>query len=123
MALTSTLCRAFSWLSTLVSASPAARLTLVGVELAPGALAPMFSTLTMRPQLRLRMPGSARRASRMAANSLRSRSLCQSSSVTVSNGFAWLTPALLTRMSTLPKSATTWSKVSAIRWALETSQE
>ena len=59
MALTSTPCCAFSWLSALVSARPAARLTLVGVELALGALAPMFSTLTMRPHLRSRMPGSA----------------------------------------------------------------
>ena len=50
----------------------------------------------------------------MAANSLRSRSPCQSSSVTVSNALAWLMPALLTTMSTLPKSATTFFQVSAI---------
>ena len=61
MAFTSTLCGAFSLESALVRARPAARLTLVGVELAPGALAPMLSTLTTRPHLRSRMPGSARR--------------------------------------------------------------
>ena len=37
MAFTSTPCWAFSWLIALVSARPAARLTLVGVEFAPGA--------------------------------------------------------------------------------------
>ena len=104
-------------------ARPAARLTLVGVESAPGALAPMFSTLTTRPHLRSRMPGSARRSRRMAANSFRSRSPCQSSSVTVSNALAWLMPALLTTMSTLPKSPVTFFQVSAIGCAFETSQE
>ena len=59
----------------------------------------------------------------MAANSFRSRSPCQSSSVTVSKALAWLMPALLTTMSTLPKSALTFFKVSAIGWALATSQE
>ena len=123
MALTSTLCCAFSFDIALVSARPAARLTLVGVELAFGALAPMLSTLTMRPHLRCFMPGSARRQRRMAANSLRSRSPCQSASVTVSNALAWLMPALFTRMSTLPKSASIFFQVSAIGSALETSQE
>jgi len=70
IALTSTPCGAFSLESALVSASPAARLTLVGVESAPGALAPMLSTLTMRPHLRSRMPGSAARHRRIAAKQL-----------------------------------------------------
>ena len=117
------LCLAFSCDIALVSAMPAARLTLVGVELALGALAPMLRTLTMRPHLRSRMPGSASRQMRMAANSLRSRSPCQSSSVTVSKALAWLMPALFTTMSTLPKSAMTFFQVSAIGAALETSQE
>jgi hypothetical protein len=41
----------------------------------------------------------------------------------VSNALAWLTPALLTTMSTLPKSASIFFQVSAIGAAFETSQD
>ncbi len=70
MALTSTLCGAPSPASTLVSAMPAARDTAVGALAGRGALAPILSTLMMRPQRRSFMPGSARRASRIAREQL-----------------------------------------------------
>ena len=77
MALTSTLCGAPSLASTLVSARPAARDIEVGTLSARGALAPMLSTLMMRPQRRSFICGEARRMSRMAANSFCSRSQLQ----------------------------------------------
>src|SRR5689334_3032813 len=77
-ALTSTLWGAPSPANTLVKAMPAARVTAVGAPLAGGALAPVLSTLLMRPQRRCFIPGNAARQSRIAANSLRSMSCCQS---------------------------------------------
>ena len=52
MAFTSTLCGANSADSALVIAMPAARDTEVGMLFGRGALAPMLSTLMMRPQRR-----------------------------------------------------------------------
>ena len=74
-------CGAPSPARTFVNAMPAARDTAVGAPPARGALAPMFSTLMIRPQLRCFIPGQASRASRIAANSFSSRSSCQISSV------------------------------------------
>ena len=90
----------------LVSAMPAARETEVGVDPPGGALAPILSTLMMRPHLRSRMAGSASRESRMAAKSFRSRSSCQSASVTSRKPPRWDVPALLIRISTWPRPFT-----------------
>ena len=79
--LTSTLCGAPSIDIALVSAICAARLTEVGALSAPGALAPMLSTLMMRPHLRCFICGIRMRQKRICANSLRSRSACHCSSV------------------------------------------
>src|SRR3546814_9756545 len=62
------LCGAPSKDRTLVIAMPAARVTEVGADPPPGALAPTLRTLITRPQRRSRMPGKARRISRIAAN-------------------------------------------------------
>src|SRR5215467_8872216 len=85
IALTSTLCGAPSCESTLVSAMPAARVIEVGALPPRGALAPMLSTLMMRPQRRSFICGHTSRVSRMAANSFWSKSCCRNSSVSFSN--------------------------------------
>src|ERR1700733_14388831 len=87
MAFTSTLCGASSCDSALVMAMPAAREIDVGLLLGRGALAPMLSTLMMRPQRRSFICGAASRISRTAANSFNSRSSCRVSSVSLSNGY------------------------------------
>src|SRR6516164_7143495 len=69
IALTSTLCGAPSCESTLVSAMPAARVIEVGALPPRGALAPILSTLMMRPHRRSFICGHTSRVSRMAANS------------------------------------------------------
>ena len=89
----------------LVSASPAARVTVVGMDLARGCLAPMLVMLMMRPPPCLRMWPIARRARRIAPKSLRSKSACQVSSVTDSNTPVAEVPALLTRISMRPKAS------------------
>ena len=102
--LASTLYGAPSCDSTLVKASCAARLIEVGALSAPGALAPILSTLMMRPQRRSFICGKIRRQKRTCANSLRSKSACHISSVIVSDGPRVDCPALLTKMSILPKA-------------------
>ena len=87
-----------------------------------GALAAVLSTLMIRPHRRSFIPGQTSLLIRIAANSLRSKSACQISSVTDTNGIARDVPALLTRISTLPKSKMTLSKTALILEALETSQ-
>src|SRR5262245_20372557 len=104
-ALTSTLWAAPSPANTLVSAMPAARVTAVGAPLAGGALAPVLSTLMMRPQRCAFMPGNTARDSRMAANSLRSMSCCHSSSLMLSKAPRCEVPALLTKTSIWPRPA------------------
>src|SRR6516165_3224871 len=74
-----------------------------------GALAPRLSTLMIRPQRRSFICGKTRRFKRIWANSFRSRSACQTSSVSSSEGPRIPWPALLTRMSILPSSDITWS--------------
>ena len=120
-AFTSTLSFAPSLASTLVSAIPAARDTAVGAPSPGGALAPMLSTLMIRPQRRARIPGIARRLSRMAAKSFRSRSACQSASEISAKGPRWLVPALLTRMSTCPNAASASRKARSHPSAVEMS--
>ena len=115
-------CGAPSPASTFISAMPAARDTAVGAPLARGALAPVFSTLMMRPHLRSFMPGQTSRLSRIAANSFRSRSSCHNSSVICSDGMAREMPALLIRMSALPKVEITAANVFSISSAFDTSQ-
>ena len=83
-------------------AKPAARVTVVGMDLALGCLAPMFVTLIMRPHLFLRISGMAKRDKRIAANSFKSKSACQVWSVTDSNSPVAEVPALLIRMSMRP---------------------
>src|SRR5262245_1631010 len=102
IALTSTLCGAPSCESTLVNAMPAARVIEVGALPPRGALAPMLSTLMMRPQRRSFICGHTSRVSRMAANSFWSKSCCRNSSVSFSNGLVADVPALFTTMSILP---------------------
>src|ERR1035437_9881319 len=110
-------CGANSFDSALVNASPAARVTVVGIDLARGCLAPILVMLTMRPPPCRFMCGIARRASRIAAKSLSSKSACQMSSVTDSNSPVAEVPALLTRMSSRPNaltaSATSFAQSSA----------
>ena len=113
-ALTRMLSGANSFASALVSAIPAARLTEVGAEVASGALAPMLSTLMMRPQRRARIPGSTARDRRMAANSFRSRSDCQKASVCSRKGPRWDVPALLIRMSTAPAASAARAQPSTV---------
>ena len=96
---------AFSFARTFVNAMPAARLTAVGAPPAFGAFAPRFRTLMMRPHLRSRMPGMTKRLSRIAENNFRSRSSCQTSSLTSRNAPRCDVPALFTKTSILPKSA------------------
>src|SRR5438132_306523 len=120
--LTSTLCGAPSCESALVNAIWAARLTEVGALSAPGALAPMLSTLMMRPHLRCFICGSRMRQKRIWANSFRSRSACHCSSVSVSDGPRVDCPALLTKISTLPNSELTCLQAASIAAAFETSQ-
>ena len=93
---------ASSFESAFVRASPAARLTEVGSERAPGVLAPVFRMLTMRPPPAFRMGGTQSRTQRIAAKSFSSRSACQAASSTVSKPRAAEVPALLTRMSIRP---------------------
>ena len=109
MAFTSTLCGANSCDSALVIAMPAARDIEVGMLFGRGALAPMLSTLMMRPQRRSFICGATSRINRTAANSFSSRSSCRISSVTFSNGIARDVPALLTMMSTLSNAFITSS--------------
>ena len=90
---------------TATSAMPAARLTAVGAPPAFGAFAPRFRTLMMRPHLRSRMPGMTKRLSRIAENNFRSRSSCQTSSLTSRNAPRCDVPALFTKTSILPNSA------------------
>ncbi len=116
-------CGAPSPASTFVSAMPAARLIVVGALPARGVLAPMFSTLITRPQRRAFICGHASRVSRIAANSLRSRSSCQIASVTDSNGAVRAVPALFTTMSMRPNRAITASKARCTSSAFETSQD
>jgi hypothetical protein len=104
-AFTNTLCAAYSLANTLVSAIPAARVTVVGALWARGALAPVLSTLMMRPQRRSFICGNTSRAKRICANTLRSMSACQTASVISSNFPVCEVPALLTRMSILPSAA------------------
>ncbi len=85
-------------------------------------MAAVLSTLMIRPHRRSFIPGQTRRLIRIAANNLRSKSACQILSVTASNAIARDVPALLTRISTLPKSEITLSKTSLMSEALETSQ-
>ncbi len=101
---------------------PAARVTEVGALAGRGALAPMLSTLMTRPHFRCFMCGQASRVSRMAANSLRSRSSCHCSSVTVSNGWALEVPALFTSISICPNACLTFANPAAISSARRTSQ-
>src|SRR5215813_13643580 len=103
-ALTSTLCGAPSPDSTLVRAMPAARVTAVGAPPGCGAFAPVLRILMMRPQRRAFMPGKACRQSRTAANSLRSMSCCQTSSVISTKGPRCDVPALLTSTSICPSA-------------------
>jgi hypothetical protein len=114
-------CGAPSFDSTFISAMPAARDTAVGAPFARGAFAPELSTLIIRPHFRSFIPGQHNRVSRIAANSLRSRSSCQTSSVIFSDGIARDMPALLTRMSTLPNARITSAKVFSMSAALDTS--
>jgi hypothetical protein len=120
--LTSTLCGAPSIDIALVSAICAARLTEVGALSAPGALAPMLSTLMMRPHLRCFICGIRMRQKRICANSLRSRSDCHCASVSVSDGPRVDWPALLTKMSTLPNSLLHCAQAASIGAAFDTSQ-
>ena len=76
----------------------------------------------MRPHLRAFMPGQTSLEKRIAANSLRSRSSCQASSEMFSNAIVRAVPALLTRMSTPPRSAVIFSCAFAMSEAFETSQ-
>ena len=103
------LCGAPSCESTLVSAMPAAREIEVGALPPRGALAPMLSTLMMRPHLRSFICGQTSRVKRIAANSFWSRSCCRNSSVSFSNGLVAEVPALLTTMSILPNAFMTSS--------------
>ena len=105
-AFTSTPSAANSDASALVIAMPAARVADVGHVCALGALASAFSELMIRPQPWLRMCGMQSRLRRIAENSFRSRSSCQSSSVMSRNGLACDVPELLTRMSTGPQTST-----------------
>src|SRR5580698_4702100 len=121
MPLTRMPCGAPSADMTFISAMPAARDTAVGAPLARGALAPVFSTLMMRPHFRSFIPGQQRRARRIAANSFRSRSSCQMSSVIWSDGIARDMPALLIRISTWPNVLITAANVLLMSSAFETS--
>src|SRR5215831_755010 len=105
---------AYSFDSAFVSARPAARETVVGIERARGCFAPIVVIFTIRPPPCWRMCGITSRTSRIAAKSLRSRSCCHSASVTDSNSPVSDVPALFTRMSIRPKlrsaAATTFSQ-------------
>src|SRR6185312_1052495 len=120
---TSTLCGAPSIDIALVSAICAARLTEVGALSAPGAFAPILSTLMMRPHFRPFICGIRMRQKRICANSLRSRSDCHCASVIVSDGPRVDCPALLTKMSTLPNSLLHCAQAASIGPAFETSHE
>ncbi len=95
--------------------------TAVEAEPAFGALAPMFNTLMIRPHRRSTICGQTRRARRIAANSFRSRSACHTASVMVGNAPAYEVPALLTRMSSRPKTRTVSACAAAIFSAFDTS--
>src|SRR5262245_45664346 len=97
---------AYSLASDLVRLIPAARDTLVGKPSARGALPPTVVTLMMRPPPRCFMCGITSRHIRTAPITLRSKSACQASSPTFSNGAAAEVPALLRRMSTPPNCRT-----------------
>src|SRR5580704_3399470 len=120
--LTRTLYGAPSCDNALVNAICAARLTEVGALSAPGALAPILSTLMMRPHLRCFICGKRMRQKRICANNLRSRSACHCASVSVSDGPRVDCPALLTKMSTLPNSALACLQAASIGPAFDTSQ-
>jgi len=116
--LTRILSGASSFDSALVKASPAARVTVVGIDFARGCLAPMLVRFTIRPPPWRFMCGIASRARRIAANSLSSKSACHIASVAAANSPVAEVPALLTRMSSRPKaasvSATTRSQSAAL---------
>ena len=69
------------------------------------------------------MPGMARRHRRIAANTLRSKSSCHISSVTLSKAIAREVPALLTSTSTLPRPSAAALNTSAHAAAVLTSAE
>ena len=121
MPFTRTLWGAPSPASTLVSAMPAARDTAVGAPPAGGALAPVLSTLMIRPQRRCFMPGKTRRTARIAANSFNSRSSTHSASVISSKGMRREVPALLTRISTGPNAFSAVAMRRSMSSALPTS--
>ena len=89
--------------SPLVMAMPVARDIEVGMEDGPGVRPPRLVTLMMRPPPTLRISGMARRISRTAPQTFRSKSYSQSESLTSSKGLAIEMPALFTRISSRPK--------------------
>src|ERR1044071_2888636 len=117
-----TLCGAPSCDIAFVNAIWAARLTEVGALSAPGALAPILSTLMMRPHFRSFICGIKMRQKRICANNLRSRSPCHCSSVIVSDGPRIDWPALLTKISTLPNSELACLQAASLGPAFDTSQ-
>src|SRR5580693_4472689 len=86
----------------LVIARPAAREAVVGNDPAPGAFAPVLSTLRMAPPPAAIRCGTARRVQRTAASTLRLRSAIHSSSETSLIRPPALLPALFTRPSRRP---------------------
>src|ERR1700744_5562262 len=120
--LTRILCGAPSCDIALVSAICAARLTEVGALSAPGALAPILSTLMMRPHLRCFICGIRMRQKGICANSLRSRSDCHCASVIVSDGPGVDWQGLLTKMSPLRNSLLHCAQAASIGPAFDTSQ-
>ena len=100
---------------------PAARLTVVGKDLAAGALPPTIVALTIAPPPRSRMIGITLRHARTAAITLRLISACHSASSISSSPAAADLPALLTKMSTPLNRSMVTLMSSSMSEAIETS--